>query len=90
MPYQDLYNVVNQVYFNFKIEEKKKKRGLVDGGGLFTGGQSVWGELVKQGRKEGSLNSIGSLKLWGQSKTKQISGNKQRMLRVVRKVNFMQ
>ena len=80
------YNVVNQVYFNFKIEEKK--RGLVVGGGLFTGGQSVWGELVKEGRKEGSLNSIVSLKLWVQSKTKQNSGNKQRMLRVVRKVNL--
>jgi hypothetical protein len=43
----------------------------------------VWGELVKEGRKEGSLNSIVSLKLWVQSKTKQNSGDKQRMLRVV-------
>ena len=50
----------------------------------------MWGELVKKGRKEGSLNSVVSLKLWVQSKTKQNSGNKQRMLRVVRKVNFMQ
>ena len=63
--------------FNFKIEEKKKKRGLVEGGGLFIGGQSVWGELVNEGRKEGSLNSIVSLKLWVQSKTKQNSVNKE-------------
>ena len=65
------------MYFNFKIEEKKKKRGLVEGGGLFIGGQNVWGELVNEGRKEGSLNSIVSLKLWVQSKTKQNSVNKE-------------
>ena len=39
------------MYFNFKIEEKIKKRGLVEGGGLFTGGSKCVGWVGKEGKE---------------------------------------